>query len=92
MRHALAALLLLAAPAASAAEFDIPWFQRNPVERQTWLRRCLNDERLARRAECENARAAENRAARARGSLGRPLPSQPTPFELEMRAYVLRRT
>ncbi|UZO91796.1 EexN family lipoprotein [Roseomonas mucosa] len=90
--RALAILLLLAAPAASAAEFDIPWFQKNPAERQAWLRLCRDDARLARRAECDNAKAAEVRSTRARGRLGHPLPDAATPFEIQMRAYGARRT
>ena len=55
------ALSFLTAVPASAAEFDIPWFEANPSARAHWLRACRDDTRIARDARCGNAEIAENR-------------------------------
>jgi hypothetical protein len=74
----LAALATLAAAPAAAEPYDVPWFLANPRAHNEWLRQCMNDARLGRTAECDNARAAQLR----RRPLGRPLPnSGPTPAE-----------
>lgn len=52
---------------------DIPYFERNPAEREAVLKQCHRDVRIARSPICTNAERAGS------GQLGRPL--QPLPPE-----------
>lgn len=47
---------------AAAREYDIPWFEAHPAERQATLRDCRNDRRVGRLPICDNAQTAETNA------------------------------
>jgi hypothetical protein len=47
---------------ASAREYDIPWFEAHPSERQQMLRECRNDRRVGKSPVCDSAQTAETNA------------------------------
>jgi hypothetical protein len=89
MRPLAFALPLLAALTmqATAREYDIPWFEAHPAERQATLRDCRNDRRVGRSPICDNAQTAETNAY-VRGSLppNGTLPWVPSQREREIMA------
>ena len=74
---ALAAALLAAFPAAAQSGRTVTWFLQNPEARAAQLRRCWDDEAVARQPECANAqRAAEQAGPRLRMREPAPTPDQ----------------
>lgn len=72
---------------ASAREYDIPWFEAHPSERQQMLQECRNDRRVGKSPVCDNAQTAETNAYVRRNlapNAGLPW----TPSEREIRLMV----
>ena len=45
----------------TTSQHDIPWYMAHDAERKALRQKCIDDEALARTADCANAQSAENR-------------------------------